>query len=713
MKTIRLLVAFTFLTALWGGCAADAEVPEAPSVKSASTLAPTAEPAVVEVVYKNGLGKGWQDYGWAPREIEKGPARIDMSNYGGWIIAHPGLKGQFGSLVIRMRAPAAFGDFFEVRLASDRQDTFPQILVQKAERAPQADGTIRILLPISRLNPDRLSFDRIMVRAAKQVGKEKVEIDEVAFLAQGPSDAPPALPVAEKDLSIACREEGVAISPLIYGIAYNFQSEAKDQHQYTIGATARRWGGNPTSRYNWEHGAAWSTAHDWFYENVDYTGKGGAAYADFLKANHERGMHSALTVPILGWVAKDTTSYSFPVSVFGPQRAVDPYKPDAGNGVGPDGKDIRPGPPSRTSVPVSPEQIRKWVERIREADKAQGSRSVHMYILDNEPMLWNSTHRDVHPEPTTYDELLDKTLRFGAAVRAADPDGVIAGPALWGWPAYFFSAKDQAEGFWKKPDRLAHGDVPFLAWYLRELAAYHKKTGTRILDVVDVHFYPQAQGVGGKDGGTDAQAAALRIRSTRALWDPTYKDESWIKDTVMLIPRMKQIIAENYPGLGLAIGEYNFGAEDHPSGGIALAEALGRFAEGGVTAAFYWTYPPDRSPAYWAFRAYRNFDGKGGHFLERSIGAKAAEGASIFASRDKAGSHVVAIVLNPLSDKAIRPKVTLDGCTAREGSVAYVYSGGSGGFAQAPLPGVGATIRMDTLSPYSIAVLDLRMEVTP
>ena len=46
------------------------------------------------------------------------------------------------------------------------------------------------------------------------------------------------------------------------------------------------------------------------------------------------------------------------------------------------------------------------------------------FALDNEPMLWNSTHRDVHPDPVTYDELLDRTIRYGSAVRAADPDAV-------------------------------------------------------------------------------------------------------------------------------------------------------------------------------------------------------------------------------------------------------------------------------------------------
>ncbi len=698
---------------LLAGCAAE---PDA-STRGASTpgadvarglVAPLGE--VTEVVYDGAFGKGWEDYGWAPRDLGKGPAAVDMASYGGWILAHPGLTGRFGALVLRVRAPAAYGDFLEVRVASDRQDHFPQIVVRSRHRAPLPDGWLQIAVPLRELNPDDLPFDRIMLRAQRPVGSERVRFDKIGFTAPDPSDVPAPSPSDEVALAIDCRAAAIPVSPLIYGIAYDPRLDAKEHHQLELGATARRWGGNPASRYNWEHGAAWNTVNDWFFENVDYTGNGGAAYATFLRADLDRGMRSALTVPILGWVAKDTTSYSFPVAQLGPQRAVDPYKPDAGNGQSPAGKPLAPLAATRTSVASSPDAIRRWIEHIRAEDQKRGARSVDLYILDNEPMLWNSTHRDVHPDPVTYDELLDRTIRYGSAVRAADPDAVIAGPALWGWPAYFFSAKDAVEGFGNKPDRLAHGDVPLLAWYLQKLRAHQQQTGTRLLDVVDVHFYPQANGVGGSEGGTDAQTAALRLRSTRALWDPTYRDESWIADTIQLIPRMKQLIADNYPGLGFSIGEYNFGAERHISGGLALAEALGRFAQFGVTSAFYWTYPPDRSPAFWAFRAYRNFDGKGGHFQDRYLSTTSPEGTSLFVSRDAAGTHLVAILLNLRPDRAIRPKITLTGCAPVSRQAAFKYAGGPDGFAAIPVIPLAGALGTDVLPPSSIAVFDLQME---
>ena len=97
--------------------------------------------------------------------------------------------------------------------------------------------------------------------------------------------------------------------------------------------------------------------------------------------------------------------------------------------------------------------------------------------------------------------------------------------------------------------------MPLIAWYLQKLAEHEKKTGVRILDVLDVHIYPQADHVQGPDGSggdgggeTDRKTNDLRFRTTRSLWDREYEDESWIKEAVYLIPRMKDLIAQNYPG---------------------------------------------------------------------------------------------------------------------------------------------------------------------
>jgi hypothetical protein len=353
------------------------------------------------------------------------------------------------------------------------------------------------------------------------------------------------------------------------------------------------------------------------------------------------------------------------------------------------------------------------VGRIRETDRGRG-RSVHAYILDNEPSLWNITHRDVHPNPTTYDELLERTIAYAAAIRRADPEATIAGPAEWGWNGYLYSAEDREVGFRRRPDRRSHGDVPLVPWYLRTLREHEQRTGTRVLDLLDLHYYPMGNAIGsGSEGATDPATSALRIRSTRSLWDPTYVDESWVKQPVRLLPRMREWIQENHPGLGISIGEWGFGAEHHMSGGLAAAEALGRFGTEGLTSAYYWPTPAENSPAYWAFRAYRNFDGNGGHFLDRSVPVRVqGELASMFASRDPEGRHLVAVLLNFSPRSELKAHVALDGCGSVATSRAFTYVGGEAGFASLPAPPSAGAVAL-SLPGYSITVLDLTLAASP
>ncbi|HEY4014197.1 MAG TPA: glycoside hydrolase family 44 protein [Polyangiaceae bacterium] len=509
-----------------------------------------------------------------------------------------------------------------------------------------------------------------------------------------------SVPSESVTLSVACGARATRISPLIYGLAYSHNDDAQPQ-QWQMGATIRRWGGNNMSRYNWEIHAM-NLDSDWFWENVEV-----APYTKFLDEDAEHGIESALTVPMIGWVAKDGTSVSFPVSVVGPQQKTDPWKAEAGNGMTADGKEIPAGPPTRTSVEASPEWMKRWIQAIRANDAKTGRRSVHEYILDNEPALWNHTHRDVRPEPLGYDELVDRTIRYGRAIREADPDAVIAGPAEWGWLNYIYSAKDTAPGS-DKADRKAHGDLPLIEYYLRKLHEYEQQTGTRILDVVDLHYYPEAQAHGGT---SEADKDAWRIRSTRSLWDPDYTDESWIHEKIRLLPRVKEWIDKDYPGRGFSIGEWNYGGEGRMSAGIATAEALGRYAQYGVRSAFYWTFPPAGSPTMLAFVAYRNFDGKGGRFLDWSLPTTLPAGspASLFASRDEEGKHVVLVALNTSREKALAAHIDLTGCGDATTREAYAVVEGAHAVADVGAVGGSASGVDAVLPPYSITVIDVRL----
>lgn len=670
-----------------------------------------AEPAEVgEWIYDAGFKDGWQGMGSASRDVStSGVAKVGFGASGEWILSRPGPHGPYGALLFRVKEPPGEGEFLQIRLGASDGHAFPSVKLKPDHASDLGDGWRQIVVPMTELNPDAALFDRVEIRPFRPFGNELVLFDRIA-LAKATFTVAPAHSAAAASsapqgsrarVRVACDAKATRISPLIYGIAFG------DKGWERLGATARRWGGNPTSRYNWETHFS-NAAQDWFFEN-----RSGGPYADFLAESAAHGVQSALTIPMIGWVAKDGSSYSFPVATFGPQARTDQWRPDAGNGVSASGTNLKPGPPTLTSVPAPPEWAKRWVTAIRANDARTGKRSVHEYILDNEPMLWSSTHRDVHPDPVGYDELLDRTVQYATAIRQADPEATLAGPAEWGWSGYFYSAKDLASPG-SHSDRHAHGDTPLVEWYLRKLHDHEQKTGVRLLDVLDLHYYPQAQDVyGGGAGRSDRATQLLRLRSTRALWDPAYVDESWIKEAVRLLPRMREWVDANYPGRGMSIGEWNFGGEKDVTGALATAEALGRFAQFGLTSAFYWTAPPADSLSRFAFLAYRNFDGKGGHFLDWYVPTSSTDGASFFASREADGKHLVVVAINMAPESQVLAELDLSACTGAgarpvESQQGYSYAGGAAGFA--PTNAVAGAPSEWTLAPWSITVIDIRLQ---
>lgn len=689
---LALLIGASALWLLRGGTdAPGAAAPAAaPSVRARTPIEPET------TIYDGRLSPGWEDWGWGPHELPAtGPARVVFSGYGGIVLRHPELTSAFGALAFRYKAPPSFGDFLAVSLKPARLDqaSFPNVPVRGHHVAELEDGWREVLVPWKELNPKARPFDRVVITAHRAVGTEWVSLDKIV-LTKPTGAAQAAVPSRAAKLWIGCEGPTRPISPSIYGVTHG---------GWSSGGTAQRIGGNPLSRLNWDLGNVWNTGSDWFFENVQVEG----SLWKWIESGVENRAQTALVVPIIGYVAKDATSVGFPVSKLGPQRKTDPHRPDAGDGFRADGTPVQPGPPSQTSVPAPPELIGRWITMLRERDLGRGQRSVHTYILDNEPSLWDVTHRDVHPEPLSYDELLQRTIRYGTAIRQSDPEGLIAGPAEWGWSGYHYSAKDRAAGFASAPDRAAHGGVPLLPWYLQKLAEHEKKTGVRVLDVLDVHFYPAGEGIFGENARTDRETAARRIRATRALWDPEYKDESWIKERVRLIPLLKEWVAQNYPGRKIMIGEWSFGADKHISGALATAEALGRFGQHGLDAAYYWGGPHEGTGTFWAFRAFRNFDGNGARFQDLSLPTQEAEEVSLFASRDEAKQKLVAVVLNRDPVHTISAQIELRGCAAMGRRRVFAYAEGRASLSEEKPGAARGQTFTESLEPYSLKVIEL------
>ncbi len=469
-------------------------------------------------------------------------------------------------------------------------------------------------------------------------------------------------------LSIDAAANRHSISPDVYGINFYWDLSSggtAPAAALNIRSTARRWGGNGTSTYHWQFDVN-NIDNDWFYEVLPPSGvnvaalPAGSTFNQFVDQARISGGKVVATVPILGWLPKARKEMcSFDVAKYGQQCKVDPYAQyhpyTCGNGI----QYVSAcGDPSVADgkAPSNPVYIRNdptdayatfdetfqtaWIRYLITRYGKGNQGGIAVWSLDNEPIWWDSTHRDIHPNPYTYDELLSLDQKYAAAIKSADPTALVSGPVGDNWASLFFSKKDIVAGwskgnYWSNPvDRNAHGGIALLPWYLQQMQTYEKQHGMRLLDYVDEHAYFAPTSIAFQPAG-NSNTQALRLQLTRLFWDPTYviAGDYWIQDVdngggpvaPQFIPRMKQLVAANYPGTKIAITEYNWGALDNINGALAQADLLGIFGREGLDMATLWGPPKSTDPGAFAFQIYRNYDGIGGTFGETGVQAASVD----------------------------------------------------------------------------------------
>lgn len=461
------------------------------------------------------------------------------------------------------------------------------------------------------------------------------------------------LPAAAQNPAVTVRVDANrnrrAINPNIYGTAFASRAALAD-----LNCPLNRSGGNAASRYNWQLNAS-NRAADWYFESIGEASAIPGEHGDtFISESKAAGAQAMLTLPMLDWVAKlgpnRAKLCSFSRAKYGAQQDADwQWFPDAGNGVRTNGTEIAGNNPTDAHVPSDSLFQQGWVQHLvgRWGTAARGG--LRYYLMDNEPSIWFSSHRDVHPVGPTMEEIRDRLLDYAARVKAVDPGALVVGPEEWGWSGYILSGYDQqwgAQHGWNNlPDRAAHGGMDYLPWLLQQIHQHDAAAGKRLLDVFSVHYYPQ----GGEFwGGTDTATQLRRNHSTRSLWDPNYVDESWINEKVQLVPRLRSWVNTYYPGTKIGITEYNWGAEGHINGAIAQADVLGIFGREGLDLANRWTTPDPSTPTYKAMKLYRNYDGRRSGFGDTSVQASVPnpDTLSAFAALRSGDGALTVVALN-------------------------------------------------------------------
>jgi hypothetical protein len=602
------------------------------------------------------------------------------------------------------------------------------------------------------------------------------------------------------------------ISPYVYGVNGYLLDAASEA---IINPGVVRWGGDDTSRYNYQNG--WSnSASDYYFLNGD----GAAAmfpnstsstnFTQFFPSVDAAGAAALGTVPVLGWVSNgDSGACSFTASAYPGQESYDQYESSCGDGIYPDGTggctssggcDIygnntiaaitsNPEPPPCTSPTStdtnctqapSPGSVTAswadgtwsggWVNSIvSNYGNGASGKGVAIWDLDNEPTWWSAVHRDVHPDPFTYDEVTNNDIGTALAIKTADPTALVSGPVIDYWWAYFYSMKDIWSGWasgpcyqpWSNPtDREAHGGVPLIEYYLQQFNNDSQAYGVRLLDYLDIHGYfapDYPAGSGNSVAFTtagDTQEQEARMNGTRVFWDPTYTDPNYPQPNYItdsnytascsppaqapeLIPMLQAWVNGtaplgnpnyDYPGTKTSIDEYNFGALDSINGAVVEADILGIFGRQGLDMSALWpsgAYNTE-APGNYAFAMYRNYDGKdstfGSQYLQAvstiSGGGDGEGQLAVYGAQRSSDGALTVMVINKTFGP-LTSTLSLLNFTAPSGTTAQVYQYSNANLnAIEPQPAVSVTPpsgsgTTSTISNYTFPAQSITLFVVP
>jgi len=278
------------------------------------------------------------------------------------------------------------------------------------------------------------------------------------------------------------------VSPYIYGRNNSLTDNAgsplsASQWQFLRDAGImmfRESGGNNSTKYNWRKKL--SSHPDW-YNNV-YRHDWDFAAGSLLKnIPYATGMW---TLPLAGRAASNTSN-NFNDWGYNSSKWWDGVHQNlAGGGVvnsAGGSKASKEGNPALYTENWPPDSVvgilNKW---FGQGGLGYDAAKLPYWNMDNEPEIWSGTHDDVMPVQISAEEFMQRYFDTARKARAIFPGIKLVGPVPaneWQWYNW--------NGNW-----VSYGgkNYVWLEFFIKRIADEQKATGIRLLDVLDIHFYP-------------------------------------------------------------------------------------------------------------------------------------------------------------------------------------------------------------------------------
>ncbi len=342
--------------------------------------------------------------------------------------------------------------------------------------------------------------------------------------------------------------------------------------------------GNNATRYNWRHKM---TVHPDWYNNV-YSHDWAITAQKVL--DKMPGVDAMYAFQLTGYAAS-STDYNFPDWNWKQEHgtyATQTFDLAGGGEVSEDGKTlIKAGDASLYNMEWPADSTVAIIPHWKDELKFDMSRFKY-WSMDNEMEIWRGTHSDLDL-PVTGDFLVERYIDVAKKARAQWKDIKLTGPVAaneWQWCSVSsYNKEDRPKG----EDR----NYCWLEYFIMKVAEEQKKSGVRLLDVFDIHWYPSEK---------DYES---RMNWHRVLFDTTYNypgangikivggnwDNKITKEYIFV--RINQWLEKYFGkdhGITLGITETSIIDNDPMVTALTYASFLGTMQDNGVEIFTPWTW---------------------------------------------------------------------------------------------------------------------------
>ena len=113
------------------------------------------------------------------------------------------------------------------------------------------------------------------------------------------------------------------------------------------------------------------------------------------------------------------------------------------------------------------------------------STRIRYWNMDNEPEIWSGTHDDVMPVQPGAEAFMQSYFAVAKKARSLFPGIKLTGPVSpneWQWFNWGATPVTGSDG----------KQYPWLQYFIKRVAEEEQSSGIRLLDVIDLHFYPSS-----------------------------------------------------------------------------------------------------------------------------------------------------------------------------------------------------------------------------